>query len=52
MSQTRTQISETFVKFLLPHSLKRQLQVMADERGLTLSALLRLIATEYIKFKK
>ena len=52
MSLKSTQISETRIKFFVPHALKRQLQLLADERGLTLSALMRLIATEYIKLKK
>ncbi len=52
MSQSSPQLSETVIKFLVPYSLKHHLQELADERGLTLSALMRLIATDYIKLKK
>ena len=52
MSQISPQLSETVIKFLVPYSLKHHLQELADERGLTLSALMRLIATDYIKLKK
>ena len=52
MSLTSPQLSETVIKLLVPYSLKQQLQKLADERGLTLSALMRLIATDYIKLKK
>ena len=52
MSQKRTTISETLVKFYAPASLKAKLQQIADERGVTLSAFMRLIATEYIKLKQ
>jgi len=51
MSRKSTQISETVIKFHASERLKAQLQALADERGLTLSALLRLIASEYIKLK-
>lgn len=52
MSQRSTPISETLIKFYATNHIKQQLQTLADERGLTLSALMRLIATEYIKLKK
>lgn len=42
-------IHEEQVKFLLPRDLKRSLQQMADERNISLSALLRLITSEYVK---
>ena len=37
------------IKFVAPGTLKRALQELADERNITLSALLRLIASEYVK---
>lgn len=52
MSQKSITISETLVKFYAPARLKQQLQQTADERGVTLSAFMRLIATEYIKLKR
>jgi antitoxin component of RelBE/YafQ-DinJ toxin-antitoxin module len=52
MSTKSTIISETTIKFYVPERLKQRLQALADERGLTLSAFMRLIATEYIKLKK
>lgn len=52
MSLKSTVISETVIKFLAPETLKDQLQELADQRGLTLSALMRLIANEYIKTKR
>jgi molybdopterin-guanine dinucleotide biosynthesis protein A len=37
------------IKFLLPIKLKRALEELAAERNITLSALLRLISSEYVK---
>lgn len=37
------------IKFVAPGALKRALQELANERNITLSALLRLIASEYVK---
>ena len=48
----RTRLSEDQIRFYLPAHLKRHLQQIADERGVTLSAFMRLIATEYIKLKR
>lgn len=42
-------IQEERVKFLVPRGLKTSLQRLADERNISLSALMRLIASEYIK---
>jgi len=42
-------INETLIKFIVPEILKRDLRVLADERNITLSSLLRLIASEYVK---
>ena len=40
---------EVLIKFVAPEELKRDLQALADERNITLSALLRLITSEYAK---
>lgn len=37
------------IKFSSPLDLKQNLQTLADERNITLSSLLRLIASEYVK---
>ena len=39
----------TLIKFVAPHSLKETLSELAFERSISLSALLRIIASEYIK---
>jgi predicted transcriptional regulator len=43
------QLNTTQLKFMLPEELKRALQLLAAERNITLSALLRLILSEYVK---
>jgi ribbon-helix-helix CopG family protein len=48
----RNLTEEAFVKFFLPRRVKAQLQELAEARSLSLSALLRLIVTEYIKNKR
>ena len=40
---------ETLIKFVAPEELKRALQALANERHITLSALLRLVTSEYVK---
>lgn len=42
-------ISKELIKFLAPRKLKRALLNLADDRNITLSALLRLVTSEYIK---
>ncbi len=42
-------INDELVKFVAPRTLKLALQNLANERNITLSALLRLIASEYVK---
>ena len=37
------------LKFVVPGDLKRDLQLLAAERNIALSALLRLIASEYVR---
>jgi len=41
--------NEVLIKFLVPKRLKQALQERAVERNITVSALLRLIASEYVK---
>ncbi len=51
MSQknNRKNINEVLIKFVAPKELKRALQELANERNITLSAMLRLITSEYVK---
>ena len=51
MSKTnnRKHINEVLIKFVAPDRLKSALQDLANERNITLSALLRLIGSEYAK---
>jgi len=50
MSQNnRKSINEVLIKFVAPEMLKETLQVLANERNITLSALLRLVTSEYVK---
>jgi len=41
--------NEVLIKFLVPKRLKFALQERAQERNITVSALLRLIGSEYVK---
>jgi uncharacterized protein YqfB (UPF0267 family) len=41
--------NEVLIKFLSPVRLKKALQNLANERNITLSALLRLISSEYVR---
>ncbi len=45
----RKNINEVRIKFVTPKDLKSALQALANERNITLSALLRLIASEYVR---
>ena len=45
----RKSISEVRIKFVAPEDLKQALQELANERNITLSALLRLITSEYVR---
>lgn len=49
MSQTT--LNDGLIKFVCPPSLKSQLQKLAEARNISLSALVRLILTEYVKTK-
>jgi hypothetical protein len=44
--------NEALIKFVAPIDLKEALQQLANERNITLSSLLRLIASEYVKRNK
>jgi hypothetical protein len=48
MVNKKTKNEET-IKFVAPTSLKEELQALANERNITVSSLLRLIASEYVK---
>jgi molybdopterin-guanine dinucleotide biosynthesis protein A len=41
--------NEALIKFVAPEELKQALQQLANERNISLSSLLRLIASEYVK---
>jgi hypothetical protein len=41
--------NEALIKFIAPNDLKQELQRLANERNITISSLLRLIASEYVK---
>ena len=45
----RKNINEVLIKFVAPKELKRALQELANERNVSLSALLRLVVSEYAK---
>ncbi len=44
--------NESLIKFVAPNGLKDELQKLANERNITISSLLRLIASEYVKRNK
>ena len=48
----RTTISDVVIRFGATDKLRRDLQELANERNITLSALLRLIASEYVRRTK
>ena len=45
----RKNINEVRIKFVAPAALNNALQALANERNITLSAVLRLITSEYVK---
>jgi hypothetical protein len=51
-NNNRKNINEVRIKFVAPDELKSSLQQLANDRNITLSALLRLITTDYIKRKQ
>jgi hypothetical protein len=48
----RKTLSDGVVRFVAPKKLRSDLQELASERNITLSALLRLIASEYVRRNK
>jgi predicted transcriptional regulator len=44
-------LNNTIIKCLAPEELKRELERLAQARNISLSALLRLILSEYVKQK-
>ncbi len=44
--------NEVLIKFVAPFVLKEELQKLANERNITLSSLLRLISSDYVKRNK
>lgn len=48
---TRHKVSESLIKFVAPASLKEELLNLAALRNISLSALIRLILSEYVKNK-
>ena len=46
---TNIRITKTTLKVVVPVDLKGALQLLANERNISLSALLRLISSEYVK---
>ncbi len=49
MTNHRKSINEVRIKFVAPEILKGDLQALANERNITLSALLRLITSDYVR---
>ncbi len=45
-------VSEELIKFVVPRDLKIDLMKLANERNISMSALLRLITTDYVKRNK
>jgi len=41
--------NEVLIKFLTPSRLKKALENLADQRNISLSSLLRLITSDYVK---
>jgi predicted transcriptional regulator len=48
---TQYKLNEIVIKFVAPLALKRELQRLAQARNVSLSALIRLILSEYVKSK-
>jgi hypothetical protein len=48
----RQATSEELIKFYAPRALKLQLQELAASRNIALSALLRLVVSEYVKSRQ
>jgi hypothetical protein len=48
---TKKKMNQAFVKFRAPETLKEDLERLARGRNVSLSALLRLVLSEYVKQK-
>jgi antitoxin component of RelBE/YafQ-DinJ toxin-antitoxin module len=48
---TQSTPTKTYIKVHVPTTLKVKLRQLAEQRGVSISSLLRLIANEYIKNK-
>lgn len=51
-SPQKTTLSEALIKFVVPRQLKQQLQAVATSRNISLSALVRLIVSDYLKSRQ
>jgi len=49
MTQKKNHKNQVLIKFVAPDELKCNLIELAEERNIALSALLRLVTTEYVK---
>ena len=49
IKNNRKNINEVRIKFVAPQDLKDALQELANERNITVSALLRLVTSEYVR---
>lgn len=49
MTNNQNHKTQVLIKFVAPGELKRDLQELANDRNIALSALLRLVTTEYVK---
>ena len=49
VAQYTTNMKKELIKFQVSVELKQALQALANERNITLSALMRLMASEYVK---
>jgi hypothetical protein len=48
----RQATAETLIKFYAPRALKQQLQELATSRNIALSAMLRLVVSEYVRTRQ
>src|SRR5688572_5900013 len=51
LNMVKKRLNEVLIKLVAPQELKEALQSLAQSRNITLSALVRLILTEYVKNK-
>lgn len=48
----RNSKKDALIKFVVPVNLKTEAQRLADQRNISLSALLRLVLSEYVRHKR